>query len=822
MNDQASDTHSATDSREKLVAEAVDEFLERTDRGERLEIEEFVQQYPTIAGLLRNVLPTVRAMHTPDLVQVPNDGDIMSSEAGGCLGDYQILREIGRGGMGIVYEAEQISLQRRVALKILPFAAALDPRRLERFKNEAQAAAKLHHSNIVPVYAVGCEGGVYYFAMQMIEGASLADMIARLKRLAEPTLAKDERAPRASSEGGDVLDEYLRATTDAAVPSAEQERAPGQSHSGGSLRETAAMNCETRASTEAVLSTVGTKNDATHYRAVARLGIQAAEALEHAHTMDVVHRDIKPANLIVDAHGNLWVMDFGLARLQSDTSLTMTGDVVGTYLYMSPEQALGRNSIVDHRTDIYSLGATLYELLTLRPVCDGNTREDVLDFLSSRDPMSPRRINRTIPTDLETIVLKALAKEPESRYATAREMADDLRSFLDSRPISATRPTAMERATKWSRRHRTLVASAVVVLALAVVALTVSNVLIARERAKTHKAYEQVADKQAATANALAEEAKQRALAEKSLHKARDMLDFVVEVSVVDLADIEEAEAPRAKLLQASLDYFDDFIEQAGDNPPLREELAASHLRVAKILSGVGSTVAAKSALERALEAQERLVRENPGDTELRRSLFAMYHQLGVLRGFLSLSLVSGETVQQHLGLNDEQIAKIDQIGEEHQRIYRQFCDSQSTDLARMRKEYQEHRNATKKVIAEILHPEQVKRLNEIVLQKRGANALDDPDIADKLDLAATQREKIVSLQNESRFPFQPRGPGRGRSGTLDERFMEVLTPAQQDKWKEMTGKPFDGFGGGPNGKSSRGPGMRGEPFGKRMPFGSR
>jgi hypothetical protein len=540
--------------------------------------------------------------------------------------------------------------------------------------------------------------------------------------------------------------------------------------------------------------------------------------------MDVVHRDIKPANLIVDAHGNLWVMDFGLARLQSDTSLTMTGDVVGTYLYMSPEQALGRNSIVDHRTDIYSLGATLYELLTLRPVCDGNSREDVLDFLSSRDPVSPRRINRTIPTDLETIVLKALAKEPESRYATAREMADDLRSFLDSRPISAKRPTVMERATKWSRRHRTLVASAVVVLALAVVALTVSNVLIARERAKTHKAYEQVADKQAATANALAEEAKQRALAEKSLHKARDMLDFVVEVSVVDLAGIEEAEAPRAKLLQASLHYFADFIEQAGDNPPLREELAASHLRVAEILSGVGSTVAAKSALERALEAQERLVRENPGDTELRRSLFAMYHQLGVLRGFLSLSLVSRETVQQHLGLNDEQIAKIDQIGEEHQRVYRQFCDSQSTDLARMRKEYQEHRDATKRFIAEILHPDQGRRLDEIVLQKRGANALDDPDIADKLDLTATQRKKIVSLQNESRFPFQSRGPGRGRgrSGTLDKRFMEVLTPAQQDKWKGMSGEPFDGIGGEPFAESSRGPGMRGGPFGRRLPFGPR
>ena len=809
MSHQTSDTQPAADSRESLVAEAVDQFLECLGRGERPDVDEFAGRYPNIAELLRDVLPAVRAMHAPETLEAAGDRDSISPEVGGCLGDYQILCEIGRGGMGVVYEAEQISLQRRVALKILPFAAALDPRRLERFKNEAQAAAKLHHSNIVPIYAVGCERGVYYFAMQMIEGASLAQIIAQLKRLAEPAVADGKPTSKSPSETGDVLDEYMTVAPKATEPSVGQTHAPRFPRSAGTLHETPASRFdETQASAEAAFSTVGTKNGAAHCRAVARLGIQAAEALEHAHEMDVVHRDIKPANLLVDARGNLWVTDFGLARLQGDSSLTMTGDVVGTYLYMSPEQALGRNSIVDHRTDIYSLGATLYELLTLRPVCDSNSREDALDFLSSRDPVSLRRINRSIPTDLETIVLKALAKEPDGRYTTAREMADDLRSFLDSRPISAKRPTVMERAAKWSRRHRALVASTVVVLVLAVVGLAVSNVLIARERARTHKAYEEVADRQAATAAALDEEAKQRALAEENFQKARDMLDFVVQVSMDDLANIEEAEAPRARLLEASLDYYADFIRQTGDNPPLQAELAASHLRVAEILDGVGSTTAAKSALEKALETQERLVRENPDDKNLRRSLFNMYHQFGIFRGFLSLHLVARDAIQKHLQLSDRQVAKIDEIHEEQQRVYREFCDSRSTDLGRMRKEYLANREATKEAIAETLDEKQMKRLDQIVLQRRGVSAFSDPEIADGLELTAAQREKITAIQNEPRFPFSWPGPGRtpGRYGTIDKRIQEILTSAQEEKWKEMTGEPFSGD-------------LK-KTFGRRAPFG--
>jgi serine/threonine protein kinase len=175
---------------------------------------------------------------------------------------------------------------------------------------------------------------------------------------------------------------------------------------------------------------------------VAELGIQAAEALEYAHSLGVIHRDIKPANLLIDARGNLWVTDFGLAQFHSDPGLTITGDLVGTLRYMSPEQARGHRGIIDHRTDIYSLGVTLYELLTLRPTFPGDDRQQLLRQIADEEPIAPRRLNASIPRELETIVLKAMSKEPESRYATAQELADDLRRFVENKPIKPAGPSS--------------------------------------------------------------------------------------------------------------------------------------------------------------------------------------------------------------------------------------------------------------------------------------------------------------------------------------------------------------------------------------------
>src|SRR5260370_28020141 len=320
--------------------------------------------------------------------------------------------------MGIVYEAEQISLKGRVGVKILPLAAALAPRHLQRFKREAEAAASLHHEHVVPRHSVGFGRGIHYYAMQFIEGQSLAAIIQEMRRLA-------------GLEPGD-----LQAT----VPYSDAPTSPGP--------DTPSL---------AALTTEGSIHSPAFYRAVARLGLEAADGLDHAHRMGVLHRDIKPGNLLVDNRCSLWITDFGLTQMRSDARLTMTGELLGTVRYMSPEQALATRVVVDHRTDIYSLGATLYELLTLEPVFKGHDRQELLRQIAFDDPKPARRLNARIPRDLETIVLKALEKNPHDRYATAQELADDLRRWLEDRPIQARRPSWRQVASKWARRHKALV-----------------------------------------------------------------------------------------------------------------------------------------------------------------------------------------------------------------------------------------------------------------------------------------------------------------------------------------------------------------------------
>ncbi len=401
---------------ESALENLIEECTNRLQAGEAIDVDELARRHPHYAERLRRLLPSLEMMaevgrtsiRSPH-VEFPTTVPPNPPQSGPFeLGDFHVHQVIGRGGMGIVYEAIQISLNRRVALKILPFAAALDPHHLRRFQTEAQAAAQLHHANIVPVFSVGCERGVHFYAMQLIEGRTLAAIIQERRELSE--LAPG--SPRPSS-------------------------------------------------------------DREYVRRIARLGIQAAEALDHAHRQGIIHRDIKPANLLVDLQGNLWITDFGLARFLNETGLTLTGDLIGTLRYMSPEQALGKRLVLDHRTDIYSLGSTLYELLTLHTVVEGRDRQEVLRRIAQDEPIPPRRIDPAISSDLETILLKALSREPEDRYATARELADDLRRFLQQRPIKARRQNLLERASKSARRHQTATAAMVVALGACVVGLGV-------------------------------------------------------------------------------------------------------------------------------------------------------------------------------------------------------------------------------------------------------------------------------------------------------------------------------------------------------------
>jgi serine/threonine protein kinase/WD40 repeat protein len=452
----------ATAPDDPRVIAAVEEYLAALDAGRRPDRTQFLARYPReVAAALAECLDGLELVRSAGLgLRRPPD------DPPATLGDFRLVREVGRGGMGVVYEAEQISLRRRVALKVLSLAGGLDDRQLQRFRTEAQAAAGLHHPHIAPVHAVGCERGVHYYAMQFIDGPSLAEVIADLRRQAGLPAIRPDRRALAPSEA------------------IEGEPAPGPAPLDDSTtvyRPIASLEAALEAPTppRAGLSTERQAAGRELWQRVARLGVQAAEALDHAHQQGVLHRDVKPANLLLDGGGRLWVVDFGLARLQGDPGMTRTGDLVGTLRYMSPEQALARRVVIDHRTDIYSLGATLYELLTLTPAFPGDDRQEVLRRIADEEPPLPQRFDGSIPADLETVVLKAMAKEPTERYATAQDLADDLRRFLEDRPILARRPGRAQRARRWVRRHRPLVASLSVAMALLVAGLIASLLVYA-------------------------------------------------------------------------------------------------------------------------------------------------------------------------------------------------------------------------------------------------------------------------------------------------------------------------------------------------------
>ena len=550
---------------DQVFDDLVCEVSTKLEVGEAVDLDAIAVEHPEHVDRLRKLLPTLQAMaelgHSGTALLAASPESRGSGEPKtGVLGDFRIVREIGRGGMGVVYEAEQISLGRRVALKVLPFAALADARQLQRFQNEARAAASLDHPNIVQVYSVGCERAVHFYAMQYIDGQTLARVIQELRELQEPpengrdktavseltrilltgdgrlgqeklgdddqapeltTPAEEERAADGERAAGERVAEAER--SDAPVCSDRVHAVEGPINRVTTNRAEPSETAEagTRREPQAAVSTEGSMRTAAFFRSVARLGIQAAEALEHAHQLGVVHRDVKPSNLILDIRGKLWISDFGLAQTQTGPNITMTGDILGTLRYMSPEQAEGNRRILDHHTDIYSLGVTLYELLTLQPPFDSDDRHKLIHQIIDSNVRPLRGVNASIPKDLETIVLKAMAAEPEGRYTTAQELADDLRRFLEHKPIRARRPSLPARFAKWSRRHLPVVWAAVATLVICIVALALSTVQITGAY-ESEKAHRERAVEQQGLAEAAAENEKQaRTEADRNLYVAQ-------------------------------------------------------------------------------------------------------------------------------------------------------------------------------------------------------------------------------------------------------------------------------------------------------------
>jgi serine/threonine protein kinase/WD40 repeat protein len=523
-----------SDDRLTFVVRLGEEFIARCRRGERPDLAEYVEKYPDYAADIREMFPGLAMMGDlapalGDRVEpgVPPASGVQLASPLERIADYRIIREIGRGGMGIVYEAEQVSLGRHVALKVLPSHIAKDATALERFRREARAAAKLHHTNIVPVFEVGEEGGVRFYAMQFIQGQGLDVVLSDLRRM------RSALSPGAVASGPDVP-----ATASAPVPAAGKSVAwalvsgefppageatlssdarisprpvdspTSDDRSATALDETLASRVPERPERSRPGPTGGVESSQSrsrsvlpphdlsggsgmrprqYYQSVARIGIQVAEALAYAHERGVLHRDIKPSNLLLDVTGTVWVADFGLAKDQED-GLTQTGDLVGTLRYMAPERFRDAG---DARSDIYSLGTTLYELATLRPAFEASDHLKLIDQVGRAEPARPRSIDSRIPADLETIILKAIDKDPGRRYQTGAKLADDLRSFLDYRPIKARPVGWAERTWRWCRRNPVVAGLSLLTVALlTVIAIgsSIDSMRLRRQLKRTEEA----------------------------------------------------------------------------------------------------------------------------------------------------------------------------------------------------------------------------------------------------------------------------------------------------------------------------------------------
>jgi serine/threonine protein kinase len=495
------------------VEDLAEEYLERRRAGEQPSISEYIEKHPDLAEQIRAFFPALRMVEdfkpdTEEVHDLPVTDAFTTVSHLKQLDDFHIIREIGRGGMGIVYEAEQESLGRRVALKVLPKQMLLEKSQKKRFVREAKAAAKLHHTNIVPVFGVGEHEGLHFYVMQFIQGLGLDEVLVELRTLREETSRASEydkgstrnelkqegrsRSVRADvsavavarslvsgqfertllldmPESGDhdlaaSKPSFLKTDTPHEKPaSATHDTAVGR------LSDTHPLSKSVVLPGQSSDRSKSKSSKATYAQSVARIGVQVAEALDYAHEQGILHRDIKPSNLLLDTRGTVWVTDFGLAKTDDHENLTGTGDIVGTLRYMAPEMFDGK---ADVRSDIYALGLTLYELLTLKRAFDEADRRKLIKQVTTQSPERLRKFDAHIPKDLETIVHKAIDRDPSHRYQSAAELTQDLQRYLDDEPIRARRISPVARFSHWCKRNPALaVATNAVVLLLIMITL---------------------------------------------------------------------------------------------------------------------------------------------------------------------------------------------------------------------------------------------------------------------------------------------------------------------------------------------------------------
>jgi serine/threonine protein kinase/tetratricopeptide (TPR) repeat protein len=566
-----------SDEREQRLDQVIADFLRLRSEGREPNRQDLLRQHPDLASDLTRffadqdgfagLAEPLRQFAAP----LPWSGGGAAPPA--ALGDYEVVGEIGRGGMGVVFKARQKGLNRLVAIKmVLPGAYA--GAALPRFRTEAQAAARLQHPNVVQIFEVGEHDGRPYLVLEYVEGGNLAQRL-----------------------GGVPL------------PAAQ-----------------AACLTET-----------------------------LARAVHAAHQAGVVHRDLKPANVLLAAPGGApareedattpfparreeapdlsgavpKITDFGLAKQLDDATghQTETGAILGTPSYMAPEQAEGRGRHVGPAADVYALGVLLYEMLTGRPPFRGVSKLDTLQQVLRDPPVPPRRLQPSVPRDLDTICLKCLEKDPRKRYASALALAEDCAAFREGKPIRARPVSRAGRLWRWCRRQPVLAGLAAALLAALLVG---AGLVLWQWRRAEHNLAENVR-LLAEVRDREAEAERRRDEAERSFRLAHEVVkDFTTRFGERGLLEAHGLQPLRKDLLEKARAYYEEFLARRGHDPALRREMADVSARLASITGDIGSKEASLDAFRRALDLYEDLLRADPGSTDLRKRRAALYNDLAI------------------------------------------------------------------------------------------------------------------------------------------------------------------------------------------------
>ncbi len=521
----------------KVVA-ILDDYLVELEKGSRPSVDSILAEYPELAGQLRSSLESISLLNKVHIASndanTNNSGNPLMVTQSLRIYGFQIGRELGRGAMGVVYAAKMESTGSEVAIKFLESHGVRDQGCIERFRREARAAESLNHPSIVPVYHIGCEDGRHYYTMKLIDGVSLSHSI-------DLSFQRNPSSQR-ELESNPIGLGHLPITIE-------------------------------------------------HYRTLAKEMANVANALHEAHTMGIVHRDIKPSNLLMDSTGHIWITDFGLAHVEDGLNLTCTGDIIGTFQYMSPEQASGRRERIDFRSDIYSFGATLYELFTGHAPFSGMDRALILQCIQTAEPLRPTVYNRDLPRDLETIIRRAMRPERSHRYQSASLVAQDLIRFSKGQPILANSVGLTERARNWATNHSGRLAVALLLALLCSLSLGIYNVQIAMEKLRADNAF------QSADAN---------------YRQARQVVDTFGLRFAGQLSAIPGTEALQRDLLGETLGYYEAFIASANEDPRLVSDVAQTKLKIARLTRQLGDVSDADTAYEHAVNSLRQANRLKP------------------------------------------------------------------------------------------------------------------------------------------------------------------------------------------------------------------